>query len=169
MERGRGLFIFASLVFGMGTSVAGPGASVRPTRLSYEMQARADDCGVYRSVGSRARAQEKRARGLIATAIQSLENKRQALDDCGKRYSNLDEQVLAEVCSGPYQDWLDSGVELALVEEQARDLKLQMEQLAGLLDENCSHLPPGVILSTWRGRWGPPREVERDETAEQRE
>lgn len=156
MKRKKGLYwcvLLSPLAFG--TDGIGLGASMvtRPTQFHHTVSEQAQDCSVYRSIDARTRAQQIRARGLIEEALRSLESKRLAVDSCGKKSSIADEQLLAEVCSGPYQDWLDSGVELALVEEQAHDLKEQLGLLDGFLGDHCRRLPPGVILSSWRQRY----------------
>lgn len=153
MDLGKGLTIFA-FVFGMGSShpVLSADALTRPTLFHYQAGELADECSVVRGVAGKMKTRQSEIRVARLNIGVRLSESRRRLEECGNALGAIEETLLAQVCSGLYQDWLKTGIELESIEQERDDLLGQMESLRDLLDYRCQSLPPGVILSVRRSK-----------------
>ncbi len=109
---------------------------------SYE-QAR--DCSVFKSVAWNALS-DQRLRQRNAKSIETLlKSRRAVLEQCGNtsglsmsgNQTEDEDRVLAEMCPGPYSDWLTPGYRLHSIRSEIREYDTALETIRVVLRFRC--------------------------------
>ncbi len=134
---------------------------------SYE---RAKDCSVFKSVAWHA-LEDQRRRERNAKQIETLvKERRVTLEKCGvtrglpttKSMDNLtddEDRALAEMCPGPYANWLAPGYRLYSIRHEMREYDDALETIKVVLRFRCAEKDIREV------KWNLPSEVETENAA----
>ena len=133
---------------------------------SYE---RAKDCSVFKSVAWHA-LEDQRRRDRNAKQIETLVKERRAtLEKCGmdrglkatqaETMTDDEDRQLAEVCPGPYADWLAPGYRLYSIRHEMREYDDALETIKVVLKFRCAEKDIREV------KWDLPSSVETENAA----